>query len=474
MKVPLLAAAALVLAGGTLAASHRAEPRFSHAEHERLFPVCEGCHAGVVSGVAEEVYPAPADCGRCHDGVRVAAVAWEPPEPRGSTLRFYHPEHGQAAAAAGETAGCRACHAAGGAPARMNVGAARPALCLQCHAHEAESHLAGAVDCGRCHVPLARAAGLPPARIAAFPAPPSHLAADFLSGHAPLTRLDRVSCSVCHARESCERCHANADALPAVTALARDARVAALERGREAEYPVPVSHARAEWALTHGPRARAEPLACGNCHTRPTCTGCHVGGIEDAAAAAIRSLPRGSGMARAAASSRDAARLHPVDFATAHGSWAGAGTLECSGCHTQQYCSDCHAGPDPRAFHPRNFAERHAAEAFSGGGDCQSCHSTEAFCRDCHTGAGIASQGRMNAAFHTGQGLWVLSHGQAARTGMESCVSCHRQTDCVQCHSAAGGWGVNPHGPGFDADRIAARNPALCRACHYSDPRGRN
>jgi hypothetical protein len=72
----------------------------------------------------------------------------------------------------------------------------------------------------------------------------------------------------------------------------------------------------------------------------------------------------------------------------------------------------------------------------------------------------------MMAAFHTGKANWVLSHGQAARTGMESCVSCHRQNDCVRCHSASGGWGVNPHRSGFAASRLAERNSASCRMCH--------
>jgi hypothetical protein len=124
-------------------------------------------------------------------------------------------------------------------------------------------------------------------------------------------------------------------------------------------------------------------------------------------------------------------------------------------------------------FHAGNFLERHATDVFGAVTECQSCHDTETFCRACHARTGIAASSRMSAAFHTGQPLWVLSHGQAARMGMEACASCHRQNDCLQCHSAAGGWGVNPHGPGFDASRVAARNAATCRWCHLGDPLGR-
>lgn len=189
----------------------------------------------------------------------------------------------------------------------------------------------------------------------------------------------------------------------------------------------------------------------------------------------IASLPAASpGRAPGVSLTQAAATVHPPDFTGRHASWAASGSLQCAQCHTRNYCSDCHAGADSRAFHPANFVERHAAEVFGAGGNCRSCHSTETFCQSCHNAAGLGSQGRMNAAFHTGQPLWVLSHGQAARMGMESCASCHRQTDCMQCHSAAGGWGVNPHGPGFNASRMAARNQAACRACHLNDPIGRD
>jgi hypothetical protein len=53
---------------------------------------------------------------------------------------------------------------------------------------------------------------------------------------------------------------------------------------------------------------------------------------------------------------------------------------------------------------------------------------------------------------------------------MESCTSCHRQQDCLRCHSDLGAFRVNPHGRDFDARRVAARNPFVCRLCHLHDP----
>ena len=54
----------------------------------------------------------------------------------------------------------------------------------------------------------------------------------------------------------------------------------------------------------------------------------------------------------------------------------------------------------------------------------------------------------------------------AARQGMESCSTCHQQTECLACHSAKQGWRVNPHGPDFDPERAADRSTQSCAICH--------
>lgn len=457
-----IGAIALAAAGGSMLAGSAVEQvAFPHDKHARLFPVCEGCHGGVLTET-DEIFPAAADCTRCHDGTRVDAVEWQPRTMRASNLRFSHAAHVEMTTRAGAPVACRTCHESGGAPARMSVTAADPVRCIGCHEHEAVAHLADAAQCNRCHVALWTAAALPTDRIARFPKPDWHLDSNYISTHAERAR--EVSCAICHARDTCERCHANADQIPAIVALQRDARVAALELGRRAAYPRPLSH-DADWATAHGGDARAAAASCANCHTAPSCTGCHRDGND-----VVASLPA----PRAGAAGGVAVRrsVHTADVATRHGSSAAAGQLECARCHTADTCARCHAGAESRAFHLPNFAERHATDVFAGSSDCQSCHNTETFCRSCHTRAGVAAQARMSAAFHTAQPLWVLTHGQAARTGMEACASCHRQNDCMRCHSVSGGWGVNPHGPGFDGARAAARNAATCRWCHLSNPVG--
>ena len=55
---------------------------------------------------------------------------------------------------------------------------------------------------------------------------------------------------------------------------------------------------------------------------------------------------------------------------------------------------------------------------------------------------------------------------ETARQTLESCVTCHTERDCLLCHSATAGRHFNPHGPGFNAERLARRNPQTCSACH--------
>jgi predicted CXXCH cytochrome family protein len=464
------AAAAGLLFGGMLTASE-GPPSFPHEKHDRLFPVCEGCHAGITTGDRGSVYPEASDCAQCHDGERIERVEWQPPGARMTNVRFSHQEHATLVERSGETATCQSCHASGGAVARMEVGAPQPELCTSCHAHAAETHFAASATCSACHAPLTELPHLSLSRVASFSRPSWHDEPAFISRHGR-EPARAASCATCHARETCERCHANGAQLPLVRGLAHDPRVRALERGKTATYPTPSSHDDISWRLVHGERARAELATCANCHTRSSCTSCHMGGegtINQVVAALPLPVP---GMATGVVVDRGRSSVHPVNFGTRHGIAASSGQTQCAQCHSSQTCATCHAGQESRAFHAANFVERHATDVFAGTSSCQSCHSTEAFCRDCHVKSGVASRTGMNSAFHTGQPMWILSHGQAARMGMESCASCHRQSDCVRCHSANGGWGVSPHGPGFPASRLSARSSGSCAACHASDPRG--
>ena len=486
----------LALAGGATAAGQQGQRYggFPHQRHARLFPTgCNACHSGVAVGDTATSLPDTAICARCHNGTDEPTVPWRKAWPTSDILEFSHVRHLQHADSASRA--CASCHSGGSGA--LNLVPAAPPACFSCHAHQATSHFAEDNRCTTCHAVLTSAPRLTTERIAALPKPASHERPDFGVAHAPATAQGGATCAICHARESCARCHVNAASVPLIASLQPDPRVAALAATRVAVYPTPVDHGLDRFPTTHGDLARANPTRCGTCHARTSCTTCHIGpGASDAIALLPVARPGGAPgvtleyrqgaqrlkppmdpvVLRALGDTsarktpvRATVRVHELGFRTAHGTQAAVGALTCSGCHEQKFCSDCHAGEGKRRFHPANFVAGHAADAFARDNDCSSCHNTETFCRACHQQAGLASSGRLDAAFHNGQPLWLLQHGRAARQGLQNCVSCHKQKDCLTCHSTLG-WGVNPHGRNFDADRMAKQAGPMCLLCHLKIP----
>ena len=493
MRTLAVIAALLTLATPVSAQGRGQQGGFPHARHDRLFPLCESCHAGIMSGDASSAMPDESVCRQCHNGTDERAVTWRRPQRGAGLLRFSHRSHAAEVDPSGRA--CATCHATGSGR-RMAVDRARPETCQGCHTHQATSHFAEDNRCAVCHVSLTAATGLSEQRVAGLPRPPSHERDGFTLAHAPASEMASASCSVCHARESCARCHANASSQPLIAALGRDARVASTVAGRAPIYPVPPDHGSDAFETEHGAAARAKIARCATCHARPSCTTCHVGSGAadviariplaqpgDAPGVRLMLAPRSRTMQppprpmTAQGDTRTPAaphvvRVHASGFRAAHGAQAAAGRLTCEGCHEQRFCSDCHAGENRRQFHPANFAQRHAADSYGRETECASCHNAELFCRSCHAQSGLATRGRLDVAFHNAQPLWLLQHGRAARQGLQGCTTCHVQRDCLTCHSTIG-WGVNPHGPGFQANRLANRNATQCLMCHLRIP-GRN
>ena len=492
----------VVLLGYPSLSQAQGNPRsgFPHAKHAKLFPTCQGCHAGVSAGDASRSFPSVSLCESCHNGSIERRVSWSGRTPKGAGLLvFSHPVHQTKA----KDVTCATCHAVGDTTQWMDVSQAVPERCLACHAHRATAHLAADNNCSTCHRPLVQAAGVTAARIAALPKPPSHDDPAFITGHGASARAGLTSCAICHARASCERCHVGGARLPTIAALAPDARVASLMRGRAAVCATPADHRAPEFVLAHGAAAQAGAQRCAICHARESCETCHTGesarnvlrqipsareggapGVQlrrdaparppAAAAASSGLLSRWMSRVATFATARDTAhrvRVHPADFARTHRAVAASGELQCAGCHSQSYCSDCHAGERAgRRYHPANFLATHAPQAYGRETDCTSCHSTEAFCRSCHRQAGLAAKtNARSTVFHNAQPLWLLQHGRAARQDLNACATCHQQTYCMQCHSQLGSR-INPHGPGFDAARVASKNPQMCLMCHFTNP----
>ena len=461
-RISVLAAILLAMAAAAVMATQQRQEAFPHRRHEGLFPLCTGCHQPEAAERAAR-FPQPDLCARCHDGTQQRRVQWTLTPPPPDNLSFDHGEHFAATANEDTPVECRTCHVREPEPS-MRVVRAEGALCVQCHAHQAQDHTLDA-DCATCHVPLAETA-LPTERIAALPRPADHERPGFiLEAHGARAGSGTAACSVCHTRERCTSCHVNAASVAAIGEV--PAAPARLQLpGFEAHYPEPASHDVAWFERTHGDVASAGE--CAACHTRESCTTCHVG-LPNALLAALPA--RADGAAPGVTLERVAPITHAAPgFAADHGPLAAADGAACSQCHTANACADCHDAPARPVYHPADFALRHSTAAYGGRLECSNCHDVRVFCQECHQKSGFQAVGRLGPGFHTAEPLWLLRHGGAARRGLESCTTCHTQRNCLQCHSTLGAFQVSPHGRDFDARRAQERNAAICRACHVGDP----
>lgn len=116
---------------------------------------------------------------------------------------------------------------------------------------------------------------------------------------------------------------------------------------------------------------------------------------------------------------------------------------------------------------------------------CTSCHNhqkdyAQARCTPCHLDLRRFPLKPVSDFVHEGD--FLKTHGQMARTNVQTCSACHDQTKCAECHTAT----TNPMKPDVrfpervNSDFIhrgdfisrhqieAAADPASCRRCHGS------
>jgi len=160
---------------------------------------------------------------------------------------------------------------------------------------------------------------------------------------------------------------------------------------------------------------------------------------------------------------------HTSGWRERHGGEAAASPETCSTCHVRSDCLDCHrpsAAAPAGGYHPTGFLESHPVAAYRGETQCTDCHNVGAFCQTCHERAGLVSaDGTIGAGYHDAKRFFIGGHGQAARQSLATCIACHTENDCVRCHV-----NVNPHGPGFDAEKQRAARPDVCAVCHTRIP----
>ena len=470
----LLIGVILAVAGGAGVAAATMLPgadQFRHEQHARLFPSCTSCHAGVRTG--GNPWPAPTACATCHDGTIERRTDWAAPAelPR-TNLRFDHQRHAAELTRRGTIPSdsawrCATCHVRAGA-SPMQVSLAVNRSCLTCHGITTPHLSAPDTACSTCHLPLVRAVRLTQEDIGGFREPSSHREPGFSSaGHGTLATAQRqqgqpvaASCATCHARDFCLQCHVNAPETPAIQALAPDARSLAIEAKVEA----PASHSAPGFAELHG-RGIETAATCATCHTQESCLTCHAG---TAPRPVLRLARAGTGRAEGAVTRRRRPPTHGADFTDAHAPFARAAARTCVTCHARTECLSCHipSPGDSRGYHPANFLTRHPAAAYARSTNCADCHNAASFCASCHAQSGLRSTGPLHAGYHDANPSFLFGHGKAARQELETCVSCHVERDCLTCHAAVGGRRFNPHGPGFDAERLKRKNPEMCTACH--------
>lgn len=443
---------------------------FDHRKHVKLFPTCQQCHAGAEQA-GLPIWPAAESCASCHDGTIQKKSEWSPPAPTPSNLKFTHGEHAGEFGRrhSGDSAlVCTTCHQPAGA-GWMQVVRTQSQVCLDCHQVRGE-HLAVAdTACATCHLTLAEARSLPEARVAGFPAPPSHKAASFMSArsHGLLARPPAgshqsvaASCATCHARDFCASCHVNARQVALIQALAPDPRSLAIKSGK---LDAPASHADGAFQTRHGGMAERSIQSCATCHTQESCTACHRAqpGVATGLIAAA------AGPAAGAQVKRTRPGSHNPSFSENHGPLASSRPGSCAACHARSECLDCHrsVAGNSQTYHRAGFLTTHPSASYNRQTDCAECHNTQQFCTTCHVQSGLTSKRALQAGYHDANPSFLLQHGPSARRELESCVTCHTERDCLTCHSAQTRR-FNPHGPGFDAERLRRRNPQTCSACH--------
>ena len=462
----LVALLAVGLTGLGVSLHGMQEEPFPHADHQGLFPLCTGCHEGIPLGDVADWYPEPDSCERCHDGVERDSVTWDRPGERIDNVAFEHVEHAEALESEGDPEqDCAACHIPEGEGRMFVSDAIQLDSCWGCHEHETDEHYDIDQACETCHIPLAET-DFEQARIEAIPVPPNHEDPLFIAeehGRAVPGRADR--CATCHVQERCVACHVDVT-LTEIVAVPRAAE-GMFVPPQEPEYPEPSSHLDGGWIAAHQVQVEAQ-RECSTCHTTDDCRTCHVGIVPELVEALperMNTVAPGVGVTARAPDSHES-----MFFMEAHPTLASSDQRSCATCHVETFCVLCHDAPVGGGYHPQDFVARHSANAFARDTECANCHSAQVFCRECHADAGLTGSGRLGPGYHDGGPIWLLRHGQAARQSLESCTTCHRQQDCIQCHGVLGAFKVSPHGRDFDAERAWKRSARTCFACHLGNP----
>jgi hypothetical protein len=221
--------------------------------------------------------------------------------------------------------------------------------------------------------------------------------------------------------------------------------------------------------------------SCFTCHadgqSERHCTDCHLakaGGLVQTSFDHGDLVPAHDGLGDA----------HGPGFSTHHAQEARQVGATCTACHDNSECVACHQGvTKPQEFHPGDYVRTHAVDARRGTPDCSACHRAESFCVACHERSGVTTRASSQfdatvkgRAFHPPG--WASPsagasnrHAGEARRDLASCASCHREEDCLKCHTAEPGKpNASPHGASWKGSArcraMDRENRRMCLRCH--------
>ncbi len=173
----------------------------------------------------------------------------------------------------------------------------------------------------------------------------------------------------------------------------------------------------------------------GTCHTSQFCADCHTANKVFPAShkQPYWTHPQTPTMTKYGSEAASATAVHSVT--------AQKSTEECEVCHgtggiNAPFCKACHKLEMP---HTKEFKQFHAKTGRQDPKVCLNCHTWPQMCSNCH---------------HVGSSTttpWMKVHGTSVtQSGAGGCVEkCHKQADCVACHSAKKVVPASHKAPGF-------------------------
>lgn len=267
------------------------------------------------------------------------------------------------------------------------------------------------------------------------------------------------NCTSCHQEKvegQCGYCHTDPQNIPPVSTAKPEVIFSHQQHGALENVQCATCHADVEKADASMLAARPTMETCNTCHNdrkvNNVCETCHTNFVA--------LVPADHKLSSFRREHKFPTRL-------------GALEVECSTCHSERFCVDCHgpaglkafgnsrdlmSDPTPRLIpqdnarpmslqfaHTLNYRFFHGIDAKSQSDECTACHETQTFCVQCHQAGGNITAVKFKPSSHSMPGFTTVGRGSGggihaaeARRDMENCASCHdlegRDPSCTTCH----------------------------------------